>query len=126
MCKFEFGDILIGRKTNHPIIYFSDKNIHQFFGCIITHSSKYSNNIPMNNNHFKVNDESGKLYEIQFENSFVARLKLEKKNEWGPFKKVGKLTDDGKLFIKANVKYESPTTWSEYIKSFKRRRPSTI
>ena len=120
MEEFEFEDIIDGKRTNHPIVFFSIKNEDQFYGCIITHSENYDNNFALENKHFTENDENGEAFKIQYENSFCAKLKLEKQNDWGPFLKVGALSEEGKEFVKNKVQHEQPISWRKYIKSLKK------
>ena len=119
MEEFEFGDIIDGEMTNHPIIFFSKKNDDEFYGCIITHSGNFDNNFALKKEHFIENDERGMHFQIQFENSFIAKLKLEKQNNWGPFQKKGALSESGKKFVKDKVQNEQPIKWNEYIESLR-------
>ena len=122
MEEFEFGDILKGQHTVHPIIFFSIANEEQFYGCIVTHAGKYKNNFALEVVHFQENNANGERYPLQFDDSFCAKLKLEKQNEWGPYEKVGLLSDEGKEFVRVIVENEQPTNWERYIKSLSRRK----
>jgi len=115
--SFNKGDILRGKDTNHPIIFLQKKDTDFFYGCIITHSNskQYSINIPLEAQHFKVNDEKGVKYEIQYEQSHIVKLELLKNVEWGPFEVKGKLTTSGIYFVENQLKDLRPTTWSEYM-----------
>jgi hypothetical protein len=120
MENFKFGDIIEGTKTRHPIVFFSVKNKDQFYGCIITHSERYSNNFTFKKEHFLEKDENGRDYKVQYENSFYVKLKLEKQNDWGPFLKIGALSNEGIKIIKSNVQIEQPVEWRKYMKIYKK------
>lgn len=119
MEEFTFGDILKGERTNHPIIFLKQRDNEQFYGCIITHSKKFKNNIPFLEEHFETINTNGNRYKVTYDNSYFTKLKLIKKNEWGPYEKVGMLTQDGKASIQNQIKMEKPTTWENYIDNLK-------
>lgn len=119
--SYSIGDILMGRKTNHPIIYWRPKDEYYFIGCIITHSDemKFKNNIAFMPEHFETKDKNNDEYNIVFDNSYFVKLGLLKKMEWGPFQRVGKLTNAGIKHIEKNLEHNNLTEWKDYIKKDK-------
>jgi len=111
---FNIGDILQGEKNlrneaYHPIIYLGETDKNDFFlGGMITHSST-SNNVRLEDVHFerKIDKDSRPSY---FVNNF-----LFKKQEWGPFNVIGKLSNDGISFVKDNLNGSEPRIWEEYL-----------
>ncbi len=114
---FMKGDIIDGRKTNHPIIYIERVDDDQFIGCVLTHSPNrdYPDNIGLKTEHFCAKDETGKEYKRQFDASYFISLKFIKKNDWGPFTQTGKLTVKGVVYIIEYIKNKKPTYWDTYI-----------
>ena len=115
MTNFQFGDIIRGRKTNHPIIFLSSKNDDQFHGGIITHASAYDNNIAMLQEHFKEQSIEGVKFMVQYDKTYFVKLKLCKLNDWGPFKKEGELTSAGIKFVEDEIKEKHQIYWRDYI-----------
>jgi hypothetical protein len=115
------GDILLGNKTNHPIIYLRQKDEYSFIGCIITHSNelKFKNNIAFLPEHFEAKDKNNDEYDIVYDNSYFVKLGLIKKMEWGPFQRVGKLTNAGIKHIEKHLGQTNSTEWREYIRNNK-------
>jgi hypothetical protein len=113
------GDILIGEKTNHPIVYLREKDTDSFIGCIITHSNTndYKNNITLVPEHFETHNKDKNKYRVRYDGSYFVKLNLIKKTEWGPFTKEGKLTKTGIEFIENNLEKIDPILWREYINS---------
>ncbi|MBI1939479.1 MAG: hypothetical protein HYS25_15325 [Ignavibacteriales bacterium] len=114
---YKKGDILLGEKTNHPIIYLNKEDDYYFNGCIITHSptSSYKNNISFLPEHFEMHDEDDNPYRIIYDNSHFVNLKLIKKTEWGPFNKVGKLSRIGIQYLEKYLEKDDSTEWRAYI-----------
>ena len=46
----------------------------------------------MKKEHYETADEAGEKYFLQYDNSLIHKRHLIKKNDWGPFVKVGNLT----------------------------------
>ena len=111
------GDIVKGVKTLHPIVFLKREGEDQFIGCIITHSSSadYPNNIGLQPEHFFEKDENEINFEVLYDKSYFVKLSLIKKNDWGPFKTKGKLTQSGIDFIETYLKKTQPTLWRDYI-----------
>lgn len=112
------GEILIGSKTNHPIIYLREKDKTYFIGCIITHSNEknYRNNVTFLPEHFETHDSDNNEYKVVYEDSYFVNLELIKKMEWGPFTRVGKLTIVGIEHLEKHLGQSDSTEWKEYIK----------
>ncbi len=111
------GDIIVGNKTNHPIIYLRVENEYSFIGCIITYSNsmKYKNNVSFLPEHFEILDTEKNKFSVVYEDSYFVNLELIKKMEWGPFVKVGKLTRSGIEFLDKQLAKDDPIKWKDYI-----------
>ena len=107
------GDIVRGRQTRHPIVYLGELNEFEFKGCFITHSAGYKINKGLKESYFCKKDERGNEYEIQYEKTYVCRCLLVKKNEWGPYTKVGQLTDEGVQFIENAINGQGAIVWND-------------
>ncbi len=113
MPDFEPGDILRGSKRRrdqayHPIIFLEALDDWCFCGGMLTHSGDYGN-IKLGEEHFekKINDDPRPNY-------FVP-ARLLKKNDWGPFQKVGKLSASGVAFVQAHLNDVTPQRWEDFI-----------
>ena len=115
--NFAKGDILKGNRklgAVHRIVYLSEWDHLFFLGAMVTHSDQ-SDNILMSEEHFWVVDQDNKRFEFQFENTYMVRARLFKRQEWGPFDKVGELTEKGIAFVEANLPSREPRPWEEYL-----------
>ena len=104
MNKFKKGDILIGSKrkfdeARHPIVFINGPDLAPQ-AVILTHSANFPCNIKLS----KIYDRDASY--------FVAHL-IEKMSEWGPYKKVGKLTKDDISLIEDNIS-DHVITWKQY------------
>lgn len=83
--KWKKGDILKSYHPDavHPIIFLEGHDDSFFVGAMITSSNqkKYSNNIPMEKDHFFESDRSGNNYETSFGPSYLVGAKLLKRLE---------------------------------------------
>ena len=115
------GDILIGNKTTHPIIYLREKDGSYFIGCIITHSTenKYKNNVAFLPKHFETHDIKKNKFNVVYDDSYFVSLELIKKMEWGPFNKVGKMTSAGIEYLEKYLAQGDSKEWRDYIKKNK-------
>lgn len=112
----EKGDILHGEgeKAIHPIVFYTDHDHDSFVGLMITTEPGYKDNVLMQESHFEKVDESGNPYTIVFKNSHLVRAKFLKKQEWEPFDRVGKLTDEGVTFVESQVADKQPQDFDIY------------
>ena len=111
------GDILWGMRGSdaiHPIVYLQYKDSNFFVGAMLT-TSDYADNILMAEKHFKIKDSKGIMYKFLFRNTHLVNAKLVKRNEWGPFEKVGELTVEGIEFVESRIKAKNPVFWEEYL-----------
>ncbi len=113
------GDILKAthralNKGYHYIIYYEGNSILNFCGFMITRSNKHDN-ILMDSTHFENNDETGKLFQVRFDNTHLVRGKFLKSEEWGPFEKVGQLSEKGIDFLQNTVCNLEPETFRDYF-----------
>jgi len=115
--KFEKGDIFVGKVTIHPIVYLEDKSLEEFYGCMVTHSTTedYNNNVSFQQEHFIERDENNNPYRLQYHKSYFTALKLIKKNDWGPFTKVGQLSVAGLDFVERNKADLKGISWRMYM-----------
>ena len=111
--QFTEGDIIQGAKRNkdesyHPIVYFEEIDNMFFLGRMITHSKAFGN-IELDNSHFdqKIDNNPNPSY-------FVKNY-LVKKQEWGPYKTIGKLSEKGIQFIEGKLKNTNPEIWENYL-----------
>ena len=112
----ERGDILRGRKTYHPIIFLETIDDDQFKGCVLTHLKNHSDNFPFQVSHFLEKDTAGNDFKVKFDSSYFVKLVFIKKKEWGPFVKVGQLTQEGLSFIYDQTNGKNPVYWDDYVK----------
>jgi len=116
------GDILQASKTSrkegfHKILYWSNesKSEADFVGLMLTHSTsqQFPNNVLLEKD-FIIEDEF--KWEITH---FVNRM-FYKLQDWGPFKVIGKINDDGINFIIKYIDYSKPIMpYDEYEKEIK-------
>lgn len=115
----EIGDILEASVRNknaglHYIIFYSGYDEINFLGAMITHLKSERNEL-MSIIHFESTDENGDLYKVQFDDTYLVKAKLMKLESWGPFKKVGQLTQEGINFVKEKIENSLSETWDEYL-----------
>lgn len=97
----------------HAAVVWEDKfsGKGDFIGIVLTKSNKYQTNILMDKSHFY----SG--YTFYFKNTHFINHPFLKFGSWGPFKKVGQITDDGLNFIEAHIKEKSAQEFDEWRKN---------
>jgi hypothetical protein len=116
--RMKKGDILFGRKKTdaiHPIVFLCEYDTNHFIGVMLTKSNKHKDNILMAVEHFKKVDSLGNKYEFRYKNTHFVEAKLLKKEEWGPYKMVGGLTDFGIKFIESKIINKDPVLWGKYL-----------
>jgi hypothetical protein len=111
------GDIIRGRKTNHPIIFLRQRNQDQFVGCILTHANDYQDNVELRPEHFLTADENGNRFRTQHDNSYFVAIELIKEQEWGPFTKTGQLSPQGIEYVDNRLQVLDPQLWIEYVEN---------
>src|SRR5215217_4772011 len=94
------GDILEAKNRSfqagkHFIIFYDGYDENEFIGGIITTTYNFVVNILMDIKHFVAKDNNGNDYKVTYKNSKLVPAKLFKPEEWGPYEKVGQLTDNG-------------------------------
>lgn len=110
--QFTQGDIILGSRRNkdesfHPIVYFEEGDNLFFLGGMITHSKAFGN-IELEDLHFEQKIDNNP------KTSYFVKNYLLKKQEWGPFKQIGKLSTKGIEFIIDNLKNTNPEIWDNY------------
>jgi len=111
---FNPGDILKAtyqeiNKGYHPIIFISGRSSRNFIGAMITHHADKKRNVEMEATHFK----NG--YEFKFDKSYVVKGRFIKSEEWGPFRKIGQLTEKGLEFVNNAIAQEQEETFAKYF-----------
>lgn len=112
------GEIFFGRKGSdaiHPIIYLGEHDGDSFIGAMLTHSLKPSKNVGMKDAHFQSRNEKGVGYEFQFSNTRLVGMRLLKKRDWAPFRKVGELTTEGIRFVESIMGNKKAIFWEDYL-----------
>lgn len=117
------GDILKAtdqrlNKGFHRIIYLSPNSASDFIGAMVTHGA-VGDNILMDISHF-VQSNQGTSYEFQFDDTYLVQAKLLKFENWGPFTKVGQLSDEGIIFVNSIISKLRSETFRNYNKRTKR------
>ena len=118
------GDILEGSKRTpdtayHYIIFLEGKNEDFFIGGVLTHNGFYKNNVLMDVKHFERNSGNGKEFKFKFDETYLVKGKFIKLQDWGPFKKIGRLTQKGINFVQSETDGENPILWEEYKKQLR-------
>lgn len=119
------GDILEATDTSmtagrHFIIFWSNNHGLSFLGLMLTHSNE-KDNIELEASHINEENESGKKYKFQWDDTFVVNQVFYKYDKWGPFTKIGELTTKGLKFINENISDNEPTSFSNYYKNTKQK-----
>lgn len=114
------GDVLKGSKrvrdaAFHYVVFLEGNDDESFIGGVLTHSNKYKNNTPMSEEHFRKIAGDGKRFEFQFDNTHMVKGRFIKLQDWGPFEKIGELTEVGVKFVKSQINEREPILWDEYI-----------
>lgn len=116
------GDILEATDKSrvagyHYIVYYESISANEFAGTFISTDGSFEQNIEMTDNHFEEYDENDELYDIRNDGSFLARAKLIKLESWGPFTKVGQLSNVGVEFLENNIGDLEPIVWEDLIRT---------
>ncbi len=114
MFNFKKGDILEGKErgyneAKHFIVFISgSKEVPN--GIIMTHKphEEVACNIKLNNK-YKLSKKDNDR-----DSYFVAHL-IEKVEDWGPYKKINKISKKDLILINSYIK-GTPITWSQYLK----------
>ena len=113
------GEIYYGSKRGwdaawHPIVYLKSNDKDSFVGGVLTHS-KDQGNILMKKEHFEEKDSSGRKYKLGFNNTYLVIGRFIKTKEWGPYNKIGQLSEKGVAFVEKATKKFSPKFWDDYV-----------
>ncbi|AOC97166.1 hypothetical protein BB050_04088 [Flavobacterium anhuiense] len=114
------GDILEARDRRfeagkHYIIFYDGYDDNEFIAGVLTSTDNFPVNILMAALHFEERDKNGNDFKITYKNSKLVPAKLFKPEEWGPFEKVGQLTDEGIAFVDLHIGELQPEYWQNYI-----------
>jgi hypothetical protein len=99
----------------HYMIFYDGYDDNEFIAGVLTSTNKFPINILMTNLHFVEKDEFGNDFKITYKNSKLVPAKLFKPEEWGPFEKVGQLTDEGIAFLHQHIGNLHAEYWQNYI-----------
>ncbi|UII19392.1 hypothetical protein [Fulvivirga ligni] len=110
------GDILEADKREfhqgrHKILIWGHyEEGSDFEGIILTHSSskKYSTNILLDSTHI------AEGYKFGWENTHFVNQLFIKLSEWGPFEKVGEMTEEGIMFINDQLTNIEPMNYMDF------------
>ncbi len=112
METFKKGEIVIGTlmsrdEAYHPIIYWEKHKDGAFYGLVLTHSKR-------NDNIFFPKEfiTDGRLSNKE---SYIVGRFFIKPDEWGPYKRIGQISNEGINFIEKIIIDKQPLFWSEYI-----------
>jgi hypothetical protein len=94
----------------HPAVIWDDyyDGYGDFHGIMLSSSGRYHDNIPMKEQHFELGYDKG------YHNSHFVNRVFIKFEEWGPFHKVGRLTDEGISFIENNILQQDAEPFADY------------
>lgn len=110
------GDILYAKNNknvngipSHYMVYLGPSaQAGIFMGAMLTSSDKHGNT-PLQIGHFETTDPSGNPWQITYKNSHVVSQLFYKKDEWGPFSLVGRMTNEGLNFILQTIGGTTPS-----------------
>ena len=119
--EFKKGDLISGSergrdKAFHCIVFLDGIDVDSFVGAVLTHSSRYKNNILMEDGHFEKVTPENKEYKFKFDDTYLVEGRFIKLQNWGPFEKIGKLTSIGLEFLDSKISLKEIMLWDEYIK----------
>ncbi|MEO9868828.1 hypothetical protein [Ekhidna sp.] len=115
---FKKGDILEADKRKfhqgrHMILIWGEyRNEYDFEGLMLTHSDRYPDNVLLDKTHVS-ND-----HEFRWENTHFVNQLFIKLSDWGPFEKVGEITESGMSFIEEKLTNTEATYYMDYIKHY--------
>lgn len=101
------------KKLRHPAVVWEDQTSGEedFMGIMLTSSTPQRgyDNIHMKLNHFKIG------MEVSYKRSYFVNQVFIKFASWGPFEKVGELTDGGKRYIEMYISTGDAVSFDEYL-----------
>lgn len=116
--QFEKGDILKADNNSrdkgyHPIVFLEGNSDEDFIGAMLTHSAYKERNVIMDQIHFI------KELEFVFDKTHLVLGKFIKPQEWGPFTKTGKLSEEGIDFVCKMIGDIPSESFNEYFERLK-------
>jgi hypothetical protein len=63
--------------------------------------------------HFKKSNKKGQAYKVYYDDTCFVKGKFIKPETWGPYKKVGELTEAGITFIESHTNTCVPIFWKD-------------
>jgi hypothetical protein len=97
----------------HSIVFYAQYDGSDFIGAMLTHKVSQKN-AQMDENHFEKEYEDGNSWDFEYDDSKIVIAKLRKFGNWGPFTKIGELTDSGIKFVEYIIDSCNPETWDDY------------
>lgn len=109
------GDILVAsdrelRAGYHPILFFDHMHSWDFIGCMLTHEITDKNESMLENHFLYTSDE------FEYENTQIVKGKFIKFAGWGPFYKVGRLSESGIEFVEKLIGNLPLETFGNYYR----------
>lgn len=112
--NYPAGTIIKGKMRHRAAVldYFGGDPV----AVMITSSNetKYPDNLQMQANHFEIGHPFG--WRGDDKPSYMVPRKFIKIREWGDFRRVGVLTEEGLAFVKRQTKNQNPMYWRDYIR----------
>lgn len=107
---YEPGTILVStnRARNagfHPIIYIRDLSAGEFIGTFLTHDGRLGN-YRLEVRHFNQNPDPNRI-------SYFVGNYLIKRADWGPFRVIGLLSEEGLDQVERVLERTEPRRWDE-------------
>lgn len=114
--NYNKGDIIQGQHKDayHPILFLKEKDCTFFYGIMLTKAGNYDENIPLPEQYI-VKEKGGTKFLFQYNHTNFVNIKLLKKMEWQPFKKIGEVTTEGIKYIEENVTLDEARVWEEFL-----------
>ena len=89
----KLGEILKGTKRErdtvfHFIVFLDGNDESTFIGAVLTRSTRYKDNLLMDEGHFRKFDDNGRKYEFQYDNTHLVKGRFIKLKDWGPFERI--------------------------------------
>lgn len=122
--NWQRGDILEGTNrrreaARHYIIALDPYRSGNFIGAMLTSKGTYLENILMKPVYIRTNTDNGTRFKFQFKNTHFVKGSFIKLESWGPFTKVGELSEEGIGLVDQETKDLEPGLWDDYVTRMK-------
>ena len=114
------GDILLAANRElkagyHPIVFFDHNGGRDFIGCMLTRAVRDENEPMLSTHILETSDD------FEYKNTQIVKGKFMKFSDWGPFEKVGRLSESGINFMENVVRDLRAEPFANY---YRRQRES--